>query len=136
MPLQFSDTMRNNRINQFESTIGGSPTLQIRSGPSPANCAAADAGLMLCQIALPADWLANAAAGTKTKLGTWSGIADAAAGSGTIAGHFRLKAGATTHCQGSVTVTGGGGNMTIDDNTLVAGQPVNVTTFTISDGNA
>ena len=136
MPLQFSDTLRNNRINQFETTIGASPTLQIRSGVMPANCAAADAGLMLCQIALPADWLTAAAVGSKTKIGTWSGLADAAAGSGTTATHFRLKAGATTHCQGGVTVTGGGGNMTIDDNTLVAGQPVNVTSFVITDGNA
>lgn len=136
MPLQFSDTLRNNRINQFEITIGTSPTLQIRSGPPPANCAAVDAGTLLCSIVLPSDWLTAAASGVKTKVGTWQANADPAAGAGTPAGHFRIKSGVTTHCQGVVTVTGGGGHMTIDNLTIISGQPVNVTAFTITDGNA
>lgn len=135
MPLQFSDTLRNNRINQFETTISN-PKLQIRTGPQPATCAAADSGTLLCEITLPSDYLTTASGGTKTKTGTWAGVADPAAGAGTPAGHFRMKASTTTHCQGSVTAVGGGGNMTIDNITIVAGQPVNVTTFTISDGNA
>lgn len=136
MALQFSDALRNNRINQVETTIGVSPTLQIRSGPQPANCAAADAGTLLCSMVLPADWLANAVAGLKTKLGTWQGNADVAAGAGTAAGHFRIKAGATCHMQGSVTAVNGGGQMTIDNINIVSGQPVSVATFSITDGNA
>jgi hypothetical protein len=136
MALQFSDTLRNNRINQFETTIGISPHLYIRSGLPPANCAAADTGLMLCDITLPSDWLTSAALGNKTKIGTWQANADPAAGTGTLAGHFRLKSGVTTHCQGTVTLIGGGGNMTIDDLNIIAGQPVNVTSFSITDGNA
>jgi len=135
MPLQFSDTLRNNRINQVETTIGSSPTLRIMSGAMPANCAAADAGTLLCSMVLPADWLSNAASGVKSKQGTWTGTADVAAGAGTNAGYFRLKSGATTHCQGNITVFGGGGAMTIDDITIIAGQPVNVTTFVLTDGN-
>jgi hypothetical protein len=134
--LQFSDTLRNNRINQFETTLGTSPHLFIRSGPPPANCAAPDTGTLLCDITLPSDWLTTAALGNKTKLGTWQGIADAAAGPGTNAGHFRMKTGTTTHCQGTLTMTGGGGNMTIDNVTIISGQPVNVTAFAITDGNA
>lgn len=135
MPLQFSDTLRNNRANQIETTIGVSPVLRIMSGPMPANCAAADAGTMLCSITLPSDWLSAAAAGVKTKVGTWTGNADPAAGTGMNAGYFRIKAGATTHIQGNVTAVGGGGAMTIDNLTIVSGQPVNVTTFTTTDGN-
>jgi hypothetical protein len=136
MALQFSDTLRNNRINQVETTIGVSPTLQIRSGPPPANCAAADAGIMLCSMVLPSDWLAAAAAGLKTKLGTWQGNADVAAGAGTNAGHFRIKTGATCHIQGNITAINGGGAMTIDNINIVSGQPVSVATFSITDGNA
>jgi len=134
--LQFSDTLRNNRVNQVETTIGGSPILQVRSGPPPANCAAADVGVMLCQMALPSDWLTNASAGMKAKNGTWAGVADVAAGpGGTAAGHFRIKSGATTHMQGSITGIGGGGNMTIDNVLITSGQAVNVATFSVTDGN-
>jgi hypothetical protein len=138
MPLQFSETLRNNRINQFETTIGSSAKLRIMAGAMPANCAAADAGTLLCEIALPSDWLTAAAVGVKTKNGTWSGTADVAAGVGTTATYFRIKnsTGTTTHCQGSISAVGGGGNMTIDNSTVISGQPVNVATFSIAEGNA
>lgn len=135
MPLQFSDTLRNNRINQVETTIGTSPTLIIFSGPMPANCAAADAGINLCQMTLPSDWLTAGAAGVRTKLGTWSGTAGAGAGTGTVAGYFRIKIGVAVHIQGNITAVGGGGAMTIDNPTIISGQPVNVATFTLIDGN-
>jgi hypothetical protein len=108
------------------------------SGPQPANCAAADTGILLCEITLPSDWLTSAAVGNKTKVGTWSGFGDVAAGSGTPAGHFRLKtnAGTIKRCQGTVTVVGSGGNMTLDVNNIVTGQAVTVASFSITDGNA
>jgi hypothetical protein len=136
MPLQFSDTLRNNRANQIETTLGTAPTMYIFSGPMPANCAAADAGTLLCQFTLPSDWLSNATTGIKTKVGTWTGTAGVAAGAGTAAGYFRLKTGSAVHMQGNITVTGGGGAMTIDNIMIVNGQPVNVTNFNVIDGNA
>lgn len=135
--LQFSETMRNNRLNQFESTIGGSPKLRIMNGIKPSDCTGGDVGTLLCEITLPSDFMAAAAAGVKTKLGTWAGTADSAAGVGMTAQYFRIKnsAGTTVHCQGDVSVTGGGGAMTINDTTIVAGQPVTVTSFTLLEGN-
>lgn len=136
MPLQFSDTLRNNRANQIETTLSTSPILRIMSGPMPANCAAVDTGTMLCTMTLPSDWLSTAAVGNKTKLGTWQGTADVAAGVGTQAGYFRLKSGTTTHMQGNVGAVGSNAPMTIDNLIIVSGQPVNVATFSITDGNA
>ena len=133
--LQFSTTLRNNRINQVETTLGTGPRLRLYTGPAPVDCAAADVGILLCDMALPSDWLSTAAGGTKTKLGTWSGFGTVAAGVGTAAGHFRFKSGTTTHIQGNVTQTGGGGAMTIDNIRIVDGQPVTVTEFSITDGN-
>ena len=137
MFFQFSDVLRNNRLNQFETTLGSSPKLRIMSGSRPATCQDADAGTMLCEITLPSDFMTAAAAAVKTKLGIWAGIADAAAGAGTTASYFRFKnsAGTVVHCQGDISVTGGGGAMTVNDTNIVAGQPVTVTTFTITDGN-
>lgn len=134
MTIQLSVAARNARLDSFEVAAGASVKLQIRTGAQPANCAAADTGTLLCEIVCPADWMNNASGGSKTLAGTWSGTGVAA---GTAA-HFRIKdnAGTTCHMQGSVTATGGGGDMTLDNTSIAASQPVNVTTFTLTDGNA
>jgi hypothetical protein len=136
--LQFGDLLRNARLDAFEATINTAPKLRIMSGAMPANCAAGDAGTMLCEMALPSDYMNPAATGSKTKLGTWSGTGDAGAGAGTNAGYFRIKntAGSVVHCQGDITATGGGGAMTLDNINIASGQTVTVTTFTLTDGNA
>lgn len=136
--MQHSIAVRNAELDAIETTIGTSPQLQLRSGAAPANCAAADAGTLLCTITLPADWKTAASNGSKTKSGTWTGTGLAAAGTGTNIGHYRIKdsAGTTCHEQGSVTVTGGGGDMTVDNVNLANGQTVNINTHTWNAGNA
>ena len=133
MTFQFSVAARNASLDAIETTIGAAPTLEIRSGTVPANCAAADAGTLLASMALPSDWLAAASNGSKTLLGTWQ---DLAADAGGTAGHFRVKQGATCHIQGTVTATGDGGDMTLDNISIAAGQQVNITGFTINAGGA
>jgi len=133
MTLQLSVTVRNARLDAIETAIGASPTLEIRTGTAPASCAAADSGAVLATITCPSDWLAAAASGSKALSGTWQ---DASADGAGTAGHFRIKAGATCHLQGTVTATGGGGDMTLDNVVLAIGQVLNITTFTITDGNA
>jgi len=134
MALQYSVTLRNNQLDQIEATIGASAILEIRSGNPPASTADADAGTLLVSITLPADWMAAAANGQVAKLGTWQATASA---SGT-AGHFRIKnsTGTTTHMQGTVTATGGGGDMELDNTSIASGQTVTIDTFTITAGNA
>jgi len=135
MTLQYSATVRNAKLDAVETAIGLSAILKIRSGAAPANCAAADAGTVLATINLPSDWMAAAAAGTKAKSGTWS---DATADATGTAAHWRLYAsdGVTCHAQGTITATGGGGDMTLDNVSIAAGQQVDVTTFTLTAGNA
>jgi hypothetical protein len=134
MAVQLSVAVRNARLDQIETVIGASPFLDFRTGAQPADCAQADAGTELEHMGLPADWMAAAAAGVKGKLGTWQDTADAAG----VAGHFRLKeSGDTTcHMQGSITGTGGGGDMELDNVNIAAGQTITVTQFDITDGNA
>ena len=133
MPLQFSVSVRNARLDQIEATIGTAPTLELRSGTVPANCAAADSGTVIASMTLPSDWMAAASSGSKAISGTWQDTsADA---TGTV-GHFRVKAGATCHIQGTVTATGGGGDLTLDNTSVASGQQVTITSFTLTDGNA
>jgi hypothetical protein len=135
MTIQHSTTVRNARLDAIESAIGTSPILEIRSGAQPANCAAADSGTLLASMTLPSDWLANAASGSKALSGTWQ---DASANAAGTAGHYRIKdsGGSTCHQQGSVTATGGGGDLTLDNTSIAVGQQVNITGYTLTDGNA
>ncbi len=135
MALQLSTAVRNARLDVIESTISTSPIMRIRSGAVPANCAAADAGTVLAELTLPADWMAAAASGAKAKSGTWQ---DASANATGTAAHFRIydSAGTTCHMQGTVTATGGGGDLTVDSTSFTAGQSFTVTAFTLTDGNA
>lgn len=135
MALQLSVAVRNARLDAIESTVGASAVLKIRSGAAPANCAAADAGTVLATMTLPADWMAAASSGSKAKSGTWQ---DASADASGTAGHFRVYAsdGTTCHMQGTVTATGGGGDLVLDNVSITAGQQVTINTFTVSAGNA
>lgn len=135
MALQFSATVRNAMLDAIETAVGASAVLKIRSGAAPANCATADSGTVLATLSLPADWMAAASSGTKSKSGTWE---DASADNAGTAGHFRIYAsdGVTVHAQGSVTVTGGGGDMTLDNTSISAAQVVTITSFTFTAGNA
>lgn len=135
MALQLSVAVRNARLDAIESTVGTSPILKIKSGSAPATCATADSGTVLATLTLPSDWMAAASSGSKAKAGTWEDTSADATGT---AAHFRLYAsdGTTCHAQGTVTATGGGGDMTVDSTSFTAGQAFTVTTFAVTDGNA
>lgn len=135
MAIQLSTAVRNARLDAIETTVGVSAILKPRTGAAPANCAAADSGIALATVNLPADWLAAAAAGSKAINGTWQ---DLTADAGGTVGHFRVydSTGTTCHMQGTVTVSGGGGDLIVDNITLVAGQTFTILTFTLTDANA
>lgn len=134
MAIQLSTTLRNARANQYETTIGASPKLQIRTGSPPANCAASDSGTLLCELTLPSDWMTAASSGAVSLNGSWTGTG-AAAGT---AGHYRLKdsGGSTCHEQGTVTATSGGGDLELTTTTVAVSSPVSVTTWTRTEANA
>jgi hypothetical protein len=63
---------------------------------------------------------------------------DSSADNTGTAAHFRLydSAGTICHLQGTVTLTAGGGDMTVDSTSFTAGQQFTVTGFTLTDANA
>ena len=135
MAVQLSVAVRNARLDAIETQIGTSAVLKIRTGSAPANCATADSGSVLATLNLPSDYLAGASSGSKAKSGTWEDTS--ADGTGTAA-HWRLYASDGTTCgaQGTVTVTGGGGDLTVDNTSFAAGQAFTITGWTFTDGNA
>lgn len=130
MTVQWNDTLRNALLDTWESTIGTSAKIRIYSGTPPADETAALSGnTLLVEWSLGSDWMAAASGGSKAL--TTSNIDQAAAASGT-ASFYRIynSAGTTSFEQGTVTATGGGGDMTIDNTTIASGQTVRLTGFT------
>lgn len=135
MAIQFSVAVRNARADAIETAIGASAVMRIRSGAAPANCATADSGTVLASLNLLSDWMAAASAGVKAKAGTWE---DASADATGVAAHWRIydTPGTTCHWQGTVTGTGGGGDMEVSNVNFAAAQPFSVTSFSLTEANA
>lgn len=135
MTIQFSTTVRAAEADAIESSIGTSPILKIRTGAPPATPATADSGTVLATMTLPSDWLTNPGTGAKALSGTWE---DTSADASGTAEHFRIydSGGTTCHVQGTITATGGGGDMTLDNTSIASAQDVKVTSFTLTIGNA
>lgn len=135
MAFQLSVTARNASLDALETAVGTAPILTIVSGTVPADCASANTGTVLATMTLPSDWLAAASSGSKTLSGTWQDLSADASGT---AGHFRVhnSAGTVCHMQGTVTATGGGGDMQLDNTSIATGQQITITSFTITAGGA
>lgn len=139
MAIQLNVATRNARLDTIESTNSTSCSLEIRTGSPPATCATAGTGTVLVTINLPSDWMAAASSGSKAIAGTWQ---DTSADNTGTAAHFRVynsqatKDNTTCFMQGTVTATGGGGDMTLDNTSITSGQSVTITSFTLTDGNA
>ena len=108
--------------------IGANATIEIRSGAKPATPETAASGTLLVTVAI---------SGSFTSTGGVLTAADPApvlpAASG-AAGHFRLKqSGGTAVIDGTVTATGGGGDMQLGSTTITTGVPVDlgVPSFTV-----
>lgn len=135
MAIQLSVAARNALLDAIETAVGASAVLKIFTGAQPANCAAANSGTVLATLSLPADYLAAASAGVKSLSGTWQDTSADAAGT---AAHYRLYAtdGTTCHLQGSVTATGGGGDLEVNNAVFAAAQNFQITAWTLTAPNA
>lgn len=135
MAVQLSTAVRNARLDAIETAIGTAPVLRIRTGAQPANCAAARTGTVLATLTLPSDWMAAASSGSKALSGTWQDLTADASGT---AAHFEIMDSgvSTCHMQGSVTATGGGGDLTLTNTTVATNDPITISSFTLTDGNA
>lgn len=144
MAISISTALRNSilecMVNGGTSINFNSGTLKIYSGTAPSVDAAAPASgdSVLVTITLPADAFGAASSGSAAKAGTWE---DTSADNTGTAAYFRIlqsgdSDGATgssdERIQGSVTATGGGGDLTLDSTSISSGQTVTVTSFSIT----
>jgi hypothetical protein len=119
-------------LDAIETAIGTSAVIKLRTGAQPSDAAQADSGTVVATIALASDWMAAASAGSKAFSST--PLEDLSADNAGTLGHYRVYAsdGSTCHMQGSITATGGGGDMTVDNTVVAAGQDVKITSWSIN----
>lgn len=129
MAVQWSVGVRNTMLDAWETAIGLSARVRLLTGAPPATTATAESGVLIAAYLLASDWSAAAAAGAKSLSGTPLSIAAVAAGT---LGYYRIvdNAGTTCHEQGTITASGGGGDMTVDNTSVANGQTVNITGYT------
>ena len=131
MTLSLANTVRTTLCNALvDSVDGGAPgTIKIYDGSRPANPNAAITGVLLATVTLINPAFGAAASGVAT-LADPAAVVAVATGTAT---HFRAANGATTViCDGSVTATGGGGDLTLATTSITSGLSVDVTGGTIT----
>lgn len=132
MPTTINTALANDLLDAIDATFNGG-TLTIRTGAAPgANNAAT--GTVLATITLPADAFGPAASASKPFSGMWEDVSADATGT---AAHYRLiNVGGTRVLEGTVTATGGGGDLQVSNVAIQAGNAFTITAFTLSAAGA
>jgi len=105
--------------------------LRIYTGTQPASGDDAASGTLIVEITLPNPAFGAASNGVASKAGTWQANAS---GAGTnVAGWARmLNSALDKNIDYSVTITGSGGDMELQNTSIANGQQVTVTTATLT----
>lgn len=131
MALAFSTALRTARSTAIRDAIGPTCKIRIYAGVRPAS--GGTATTLLAELTGP-----NPSGAAATGVFTFGAItADSAADATGTATWFRVLTTADVFViDGSVTATGGGGDMQINTTSIVANAQVQITSFTITEADA
>lgn len=129
MALAYSTTLRNARLDAITTAAGNAALLRIYDGTRPAS--GGTATTLLSELTCGTPFAAAASGGVLT-LGSIT--QDSSANATGTATWFRIvTSGGTFVLDGNVGTSGSDLNLTTTS--IVSGQPVSVTSFTITEGN-
>lgn len=129
MAIQYSVASRTSQMSQLITTIGINAQIMLYSGAAPANVGTAATGTLLAQFAGNATAFGTATAAVLTA----SAVASILAAATGIAGYFRINtSGGVAAVQGTITGTGGAGDMILTNTSIASGQTVNFTSLTVT----
>lgn len=139
MSASIKDAQRNGFLSDIVAALGGSAVLCLFSGAPTGKASGtfnSDPAGLLVEVALPATPFGAPSAGSAALSGTWTGTASA--GSSTAPASYRLKtmtggAVSTVIVEGTAGV--GSGDVSLPT-AITSGQVVNITSFTLTAGNA
>lgn len=131
MAYRLSTDTRNKACDAIVDDIdagGGAGTIAIRTGAQPTNVGDADTGTLLGTLTFSATAFGSAATGVATAAAITS---DTSADNSGTAGHFRIKDSAgNIHSDG--TCGQGSGDLSFDNNVIVAGGVIAISSMTIT----
>lgn len=129
MALAYTTTLRNAMLDAITTAAGNAALLRIYDGSRPATGGAATT--LLAELTCGTPFAAGASSGVLT-LGSIT--QDSSANANGTASWFRIvTSGGTFVLDGNVGTSGSDLNLTTT--TIALGQPVSVTSFTITEGN-
>ncbi len=130
MALAYSTTLRNAMLDEITAAVGASGLLRIYDGTRPATGGAATT--LLAELTCNATFAPAASGGVLTLNAITQDSSANATGTATW---FRITtSGGTAVIDGSVGTSGSDLNLTTTS--IVSGQPVSVSSFVITEGNA
>ena len=131
MATGYSTTLRNAQLDAITTAVGSAGKLQIYDGARPTT--GGTATNKLAEFTLGSPFAAAAASATLSPT-LPSNVSGLLAGTATW---FRITtSGGTFVIDGSVTATGGGGDLQLNSTTVSVGATVSISSFSISRGNA
>lgn len=133
MALGYATALRNAQLDEITARAGSSALLRIYDGSRPATGGAATT--LLAELTCNATFAGAAASAVLTLNAITQDSSANATGTATW---FRIvQSGGSTHVMdGSVTASGGGGDMELSSTSIVSGGTVSITSATITAGNA
>jgi len=136
MALKFPAAFRTTRANTFTTRASNAALLRIYDGTQPVNAdTAIGAQVLLAELTCGTPFAPGAASGVLTANAITQ---DSSANASGTATWFRLvdSGGTTTVMDGNVTVSGGGGDLQLVTTSIVATQPVQITSFVLTEAGA
>ena len=137
MAVSYQDTIRNNRMTQVSSGLGGGAYLEIFTGTPPGKTSGtfnADTGTKLASLACSATPCGTPSGGVLT----FNSIASAAALASGTPGYARFKT-AANGAAGTVIIeldAGVGSGSLNFNSSITSGGTVSITSATLTEGNA
>lgn len=129
MPLQKNTALINAQVAAFGALFNGG-TLEIYTGPQPADPNSAPSGSLLCTITIPNPAFGSPSGGVIAKAGSWS----ATAGASGTAGWARFTSSDTLKTMDAVVTNVPGGNdLLINSLAIVNGNTVTVVSLTLAE---
>lgn len=131
MALGFVTSLRTARAQAIVTAIGTSGKIRFYSGTRPATGGAETTVLAECPLSATAGTVSNGVL-------TFNAITNDSAidSTGTVSWFRVMTSANAAQVDGSVTATGGGGDITTPSTSWTAGEPLAVSSFVITEGNA
>lgn len=127
MALRLASSTRNAAANAIADALN-TGTIQIRTGAQPTSVSDAASGTLLGTLTFSATAFGSPSAGVKTAAAITS---DTSADNSGIAGHARLLD-SSTNIHSDATCAQGSGDFNFDNNVIVAGGIIAITSLTIT----